>query len=251
MDYIFVIIIGLCIGSFLNVCIYRIPNEQSIAFPGSHCFKCGYELKWIDLIPVFSYIFLKGKCRKCGDKISVQYPLIELVNGIIYLLLYIKFGYSIEALKFMIFSSIMIVISMIDFKTMYVYLSTIIFTFIVGVTFFIVDWVAKGSFPLDNIIGLAIGMIVIGLIVVLTGGMGEGDIEIALVAGLFLGIKGTIFMLFTSFMIGGIVAMILLLTKRKKGKSEIAFGPYLGIAAIISAFCGNQIINIYLNSINI
>ena len=129
-------------------------------------------------------------------------------------------------------------------------MSTIIFTFIVGVTFLIVDWVAKGSFPLDNIIGLAIGMIVIGLIVVLTGGMGEGDIEIALVAGLFLGIKGTIFMLFTSIIIGGIVAMILLLTKRKKGKSEMAFGPYLGIAAIISAFCGNQIINIYLNSIN-
>ena len=81
MDYFFALIIGLCIGSFLNVCIFRIPREESISFPPSHCMTCGYKLKYRDNIPVLSYIFLRGKCRNCGEKISIQYPLIELLNG--------------------------------------------------------------------------------------------------------------------------------------------------------------------------
>ncbi|NLK95208.1 MAG: prepilin peptidase [Clostridiales bacterium] len=247
MDYIFIVIVGLCIGSFLNVCIYRIPNEQSIAFPASHCFNCNYKLKWKDLIPVFSYVILKGKCRNCGDKISIQYPLIELINGILYLCIYIQYGYSIDTVKYMILTSIMIVISIIDLKTMYVYLSTIIFSASIGVVFLIIEWVQNGKIPLDKIIGAGIGLIIIGVIVLLTGGMGEGDIEVAAVSGLFLGIKGITFMLFTSFIIGGIVAGILLFTKKKKGKSEIAFGPYLGVATIISIFVGNNLVELYLN----
>ena len=89
---ILILIIGLCIGSFLNVCIYRIPREESIAFPPSHCTSCGYELKAVDLIPVISYLFLKRKCRKCGEKISINYPLVELLNGVLYLLIFLRFG---------------------------------------------------------------------------------------------------------------------------------------------------------------
>ena len=88
--YLLVLIIGLCIGSFLNVCIYRIPREESIAYPSSHCTSCGYELKFYDLIPVLSYIFLRGRCRKCKEKVSIIYPLIEILNGLIYLVLFIK-----------------------------------------------------------------------------------------------------------------------------------------------------------------
>ncbi|WP_322413548.1 prepilin peptidase, partial [Clostridium perfringens] len=109
----FVFIIGLCIGSFLNVCIYRIQREESIAFPASHCTNCGYELKWIDLIPIVSYLFLKGKCRKCSDKISLKYPLVELLNGFLYILLFIKYGLGLNFIFFSLLVSLLIVISFI------------------------------------------------------------------------------------------------------------------------------------------
>ena len=100
MELILIFIIGLCIGSFLNVCIYRIASGESIVFPSSHCMKCGIEIKKRDLIPVISYVLLKGKCRNCGDKISIRYPLIELTNGILYILLYLsKMQLHLFALK--------------------------------------------------------------------------------------------------------------------------------------------------------
>lgn len=246
MDYLIVILLGLCIGSFLNVCIYRIPKEESIGFPPSHCTSCGYKLKLYDLIPVLSYVILKGKCRGCKEKISIQYPIIELINGVLYLLIYLQYGVSMNTIKFMLLTSVMIVIGMIDLKTKFVFTSTTIFTGLFGIVFIVIQWVTEGNIPLDNIIGGLIGFGLIGLIVVLTRGMGEGDIEIALVAGLFLGIKATIFMLFMSFILGGIVATILLI-KKKKGKDEMAFGPYLAIGTIIAIFVGEQIIKLYLS----
>ena len=246
MEYLLVLLLGLVIGSFLNVCIFRIPREESIAFPGSHCMKCGYKLKWIDLIPVFSYIALHGKCRKCGDKISIQYPIIEIANGLIYIFIYYKYGLSLECLKCMILCSLMIVIGVIDFKTKFVYMQTTIFGVISGIGFIVLDWIINKSFPIDNIAGGFLGFIFIWLIVVVTKGMGEGDIEISLVGGLFLGLKGTIFMLFSAVILGGIVSGIILLLKLKDRKAEIAFGPYLGIGAVISMFFGNEIINMYI-----
>ena len=115
-----------------------------------------------------------------------------------------------------------------------------------GIVFIVCDWVINKSFPLDNILGGLLGFVFIWLIVVITRGMGEGDIEISLVGGLFLGLKGTIFMLFSAIILGGIVSGIILLLKLKDRKAEIAFGPYLGIGAIISVFFGTQIINLYL-----
>ena len=115
MKLILIFIIGLCIGSFLNVCIYRIANGESIVFPSSHCMKCGIEIKKRDLIPVISYVLLKGKCRNCGDKISIRYPLIELTNGILYILLYLSVGFSLELFKGCIFISLLLVIAFIDF----------------------------------------------------------------------------------------------------------------------------------------
>lgn len=241
------IMFGLCIGSFLNVCIYRIPREESIVFPGSHCMKCGYELKWYDLIPVFSYISLRGKCRKCGDRISVQYPIIELLNAILYLIIYLEYGYSLDTLKFMVLVSFLIVIAVIDFKTMFVYTNTIIVGAIFGIIFTLVQWYIDKSFPLDNIYGALIGTVVIGAIVLVTHGMGEGDIEIVAVSGLFLGAKCSIFMLFSGVVLGGIVAAIILILKLKDRKDEIAFGPYLAVGSILSVLVGNQIMNWYFS----
>lgn len=247
MEAVFVLIIGLIIGSFLNVCIYRIPKEESISFPPSHCTNCGYQLKVIDLVPIFSYIFLKGKCRNCKEKISIRYPLIELVNGLLYLSVYLKFGMSVGLVKFCIFSSLLLVIGMIDFDTKYVFTSTVLFGIITGAIFIFIEWIITGNIPWDNIAGAAIGFLVIWLIVTLTHGMGEGDIDISVICGLFLGVKGISVTLFLAVILGGIVAVIILLCKLKNKKSEIAFGPYLAIGGIVSMLFASNLIDIYVN----
>lgn len=243
---ILIFILGLCIGSFLNVCIYRIQREESIVFPASHCTNCGYELKKFDLIPVISYLILRGKCRNCNDKISIKYPLIEILNGVLYLLIYCKFGFTLELFKFCLLTSLLIVIAVIDFETKYVYNSTIIFGVIFGVIFLILNWIEIRSIPWDYIIGAIIGFGFIYLIILITKGMGEGDADIAGICGLFIGIKGVIVSLFLAIVIGGIVASIILVFKIKGKKSEIAFGPYLAIGGIIASLYGQSLIDIYL-----
>lgn len=246
MDIFLVVIFGLVIGSFLNVCICRIANEESIAFPPSHCTNCGYELKAKDLIPVLSYIFLGGKCRSCKEKISIQYPIVEILNAILYIAIYLKFGFTLNLFKFCLFASILIVIGFIDFKTKYVYNSTVVFGVVSGILFAVLEWMETKSIPWNYIAGAFIGFGIIYLIVILTRGMGEGDIDIALICGLFLGIKGILVTLFLAIILGGIVATIILIFKLKERKAEIAFGPYLAIGGIIACLYGSRLIDIYL-----
>jgi len=244
---IYIIILGLCIGSFLNVCIYRIPREESISFPPSHCTNCGYNLKFLDLVPVLSYISLKGRCRKCKDKISFQYPLVEIINGIIYLGLYIKFGYTVDFFKYAVLTSLLLVIGIIDLKTKYVYRSTTITGVIIGSAFFIFNWINLNEFPIDYLLGVIIGFLIIYIIVKVTGGMGEGDIEIAAICGLFLGAKNIALVLFLSFIFGGIIGVLILILKLKGRKDEIAFGPYIVLGALVTIFIGDTIIKWYTN----
>lgn len=246
MDIFLVVIFGLVIGSFLNVCICRIANEESIAFPPSHCTNCGYELKAKDLIPVLSYIFLGGKCRSCKEKISIQYPIVEILNAILYIAIYLKFGFTLNLFKFCLFASLLIVIGFIDFKTKYVYNSTVVFGVVSGILFAVLEWMETKSIPWSYIAGAFIGFGIIYLIVILTRGMGEGDIDIALICGLFLGIKGILVTLFLAIILGGIVATIILIFKLKERKAEIAFGPYLAIGGIIACLYGSRLIDIYL-----
>ncbi len=246
MDIFLVVIFGLVIGSFLNVCICRIANEESIAFPPSHCTNCGYELKAKDLIPVLSYIFLGGKCRSCKEKISIQYPIVEILNAILYIAIYLKFGFTLNLFKFCLFESLLIVIGFIDFKTKYVYNSTVVFGVVSGILFAVLEWMETKSIPWNYIAGAFIGFGIIYLIVILTRGMGEGDIDIALICGLFLGIKGILVTLFLAIILGGIVATIILIFKLKERKAEIAFGPYLAIGGIIACLYGSRLIDIYL-----
>jgi leader peptidase (prepilin peptidase) / N-methyltransferase len=242
----FVFIIGLCIGSFLNVCIYRIQREESIAFPASHCTNCGYELKWIDLIPIVSYLFLKGKCRKCSEKISLKYPLVELLNGFLYILLFIKYGLGLNFIFFSLLVSLLIVISFIDLESKYVYSSTTIFGVVLGAIYILIGWYIGHINILNNLFGGILGFGIIYLIVIITKGMGEGDAEIAGVCGLFLGVKGILTTLFISILLGGVVASLILLFKLKDKKAEIAFGPYIAIATVIYMFLGNELLLLYL-----
>lgn len=247
---IFILILGLCIGSFLNVCIYRIPKEESIAFPASHCTRCGYELKAKDLIPVLSYLSLMGKCRSCKQKISIKYPLIEILNGVLYLFLYLEFGLTLNFIVYSLLTSLLIVISFIDLESKYIYSSTIIIGIILAGIYIIVGLYTKQTSIVNNILGGVIGYLIIYLIVIITKGMGQGDAELAGVCGLFIGVKGILVSLFIAIVLGGIVATIILLFKLKERKSEIAFGPYICIAVIIYIFVGQELLTYYFNFFN-
>ncbi|WP_196001532.1 A24 family peptidase [Clostridium sp. 1001271B_151109_B4] len=246
MEIFLVIIFGLVIGSFLNVCICRIANEESIAFPPSHCTNCGYELRVKDLIPVLSYVLLGGICRGCKEKISIQYPIVEILNSILYVAIYLKFGFTLNLFKFCLLASLLIVIGIIDLQTKNVYNSTIVFGVVSGLIFLGLEWLETRVIPWNYITGAFIGFLVIYLIVILTHGMGEGDIDIALICGLFLGIKGVLVTLFISVVLGGLVATGILVLKLKDKKAEIAFGPYLAIGGLIACLYGNSIIDFYL-----
>ncbi len=245
LEYFLVCISGLVIGSFLNVCIYRIPREESIAFPPSHCTNCNYKLKVVDLIPIFSYLFLRGRCRYCKEKISLRYPSIEVLNASLYLLIYFEFGLTLMTLRYCVLVSILIVIGMIDYDTQFVFENTTIFGVVMGVIFIIFQELAYKNGIMDFIIGGMAGFACIGVIVFITKGMGVGDIEIATVCGLFLGAKGILLGLFLAIIIGGIVAVIILALKFKKAKEKIAFGPFIAIGSLMSMLWGVQILRVY------
>ncbi|MEG2353037.1 MAG: prepilin peptidase [Clostridium sp.] len=240
-----VLIMGLLIGSFLNVCIYRIPKGESIAFPPSHCTSCGNKIKNYDLIPVFSWIFLRGKCRFCEEKISMRYSIVELFTAIIYVVLFLQFGLTMEFFKLAILISFLIVIGLIDHDTTDVYTATTWIPIFIGAVFLVYN-VCTGQDYATYIYGfLACGGI-IAFIVILTHGMGWGDAEICALCGMFLGIEKGLLMMLLSFLIGGTIAAYLIISKRKNRKDYIAFGPYIVIAAIISSIWGNSIIDCYI-----
>ena len=245
MISIFIFIIGLIIGSFLNVCIYRIPLGQSINYPPSHCMGCGNRIKWYDLIPVLSYIILKGKCRYCREKVSMQYPLIELLTGVLFLALYIEYDLSFNFVKYAILICFLIVIGMIDYNTTDVYFKTTLSGFIAGLLFLSYGAYLGGEI-VTYIYGALLGGGLISLIILLTNGMGWGDAEICAVCGLFLGFKLTAVMLFFSFVFGAIVGISLIILKKKSRKDYIPFGPSIAIAAVFTLFMGSKILMWYL-----
>ncbi|MBP2032191.1 leader peptidase (prepilin peptidase)/N-methyltransferase [Clostridium algifaecis] len=243
---IIIFIFGTIIGSFLNVCIYRIPLQESVVYTPSHCTSCGRKIKWYDLIPVASYIVLKGKCRYCGEKISKKYPIVEFVTGILYLMLYVKFGISISIVKYITFISILIVVGIIDFNTTNVYFETTIVGLISSIIF-LASYYYIG-FPVKTYVyGGILGGGLLSLIIVITkGGMGWGDMEICFVCGMFLGLELTFVMLFLSFVIGAIAAVILILSGKKSRKDYIPFGPFIAAASVITVLLGQNILNWYL-----
>lgn len=239
-----IFLVGLIIGSFLNVCIYRIPREESIVFPPSHCASCNHKLVWYDLFPVISYIILRGRCRYCNTKISIVYPIIELLNGVIYILLYIKFGLSILFIKYSILASLVIVISIIDLFTTDIYTNTIWFGTAIGIIFIIISILMKQNI-FTYIIGAIIGAGVITIIILTTKGMGWGDAELLFVIGLFLGIKLSIVTIFLSFILGGLIGSILIMLKIKSRKDYIPFGPFISAGALISILWGDILLRYY------
>nr|WP_158739163.1 A24 family peptidase [Defluviitalea raffinosedens] len=245
-----VIVIGFIVGSFLNVCVFRIPLKESIIFPPSHCMYCQHKLGILDLIPLLSFIFLKGQCRYCGKKINMQYPVIELANGMIYWILFRKFGLSYSFMFYALFSSLLLVIAVIDFRTQMIPNKLIIFGILLGTIFITIDYIINRSFLAiqNGITGFLAGALMILIIILISqGGMGAGDMKLMGVIGLFLGFRGVIMSFFLGVLLGGIIGVILLATKIKDRKAAIPFAPFLVLGTFASLYWGDQIFCWYLS----
>lgn len=239
--YIIIFLYGIVIGSFLNVCIYRLPEKENIVKIRSHCMSCGYQLKWYDLVPLFSYLFLGGKCRKCKQKISVQYPLIELLNGILYCLVFAEYGMSVESLLYALLISALITLSVIDFRTYEIPVGINIFILALGLIRVLTDYTDWLDYAVGFI--LVSGFLYIVYLITKGRGIGGGDIKLMAVCGLLLGWK----QILLSFVLGCIIGSVLHVIRMKvSGQGHVlAFGPYLSIGVIISVFAGNQLIMWY------
>lgn len=245
MSYFIIIFYGLLLGSFLNVCIYRIPNEKSIIVPRSHCMNCRKNIKWYDLIPIISYLWLKGRCRYCKSKISIQYLFVELLTPLIVIFIYNRFGLSFYFFKYIIFISFLIVISLIDLKTTNIYTITTVSGGIVALVFAIIESLIYKNGIYNYICGSLVSSLIILTIVYLTEGMGRGDIEVFALVGMFVGVKISILIILLSFVIGGLVAGTLVITKIKNRQDYVALVPFIASASFISVFWGNRIIDLY------
>ncbi|GAB6182092.1 A24 family peptidase [Desulfotomaculum defluvii] len=242
--YVFVFIIGLVVGSFLNVCIYRVPLGETVVTKPSHCLNCSTPLKPWDLVPLFSYVLLKGKCRYCGVKISWQYPLVELVTGVIFLATVFNWGISWEALAMLIFFSMLVVTTVIDLYHQIIPDGVLLVGGILGMPMVYLQSLDQLKWGLIGF--FAAGLLFLLIAIVSKGGMGGGDIKLAAVMGLYLGLKSVAIALFLSFLLGGLIGMLLLVTGIKGRKDPVPFGPFLAVGAVLSAFWGERMIDWYL-----
>ncbi len=240
--YIVIFLYGIVIGSFLNVCIYRIPQGKGIVKERSHCMSCGYQLRWYDLFPVFSYLFLRGQCRKCGAHISVQYPIVELLNGILWVCVWVKLGISADSALVSLLVSALIVLSVIDWRTYEIPLGINIIIGILGVIRIII-------YPSDiagNIIGMFAVSVPLLIILLASGGraMGGGDVKLMAAAGLFLGWKLVLIALIFGCFYGSVIHIVRM---RVSGEEHmLAMGPYLSAGILTAILFGSEIIEWYV-----
>ncbi|MFA4917033.1 MAG: prepilin peptidase [Syntrophales bacterium] len=247
--YVVIGVMGAAVGSFLNVCIYRIPEGLSIVFPSSHCPKCGQSIKFRDNIPVISYLALRGRCRYCQERISLQYLLIELITAIMALLLFWKFGLSLEFLFSFIFTCSLIVITVIDIYHQIIpdliTLPGIPIFFLVAV--FFMDLRLK-----EALLGILLGggsLYVVAFVYELLTkreGMGGGDIKLLAMLGAFLGWKSLLFILLFSSLLGASIGVTLMMIKGKDMKYAVPFGPFLSLAAVAYIFFGSYFMCVFL-----
>ncbi len=249
--YFLAFIWGTIWGSFYNVCIYRIPNKISIAYPPSHCPVCGHKLKWYDNIPVISYIMLRGRCRYCGTKISPRYPLVEALTGLISILVLWRASSILEYFIYFFLSGCLLVISFIDWDTFTIPDTISYSLLVIGLVLLFLQLLPVKI--LDGIIGLLFGG-GLPLIIAITfekikkmeqPALGGGDIKLFAITGTFMGLYGVLFTMIIGSILGIIVGYpLVLLTGKKVDEEElrekryIPFGPFIAVAAIITYLIG-------------
>jgi leader peptidase (prepilin peptidase) / N-methyltransferase len=240
-----VLAFGLIIGSFCNVVIYRLPRGKSIVTPSSQCQSCGRFIRPWDNIPLLSYFILKGRCRFCREPISVRYPAVEFTSGLLFILLYIEFGFSILFAVYALIASALLVVALIDLN--HKVIPNIITLPGMAVGLGLSGWVLPIT-PLTSLFGLLIGGTLFYLIALVSkGGMGGGDIKLIAMIGAFLGWQGALFTIFSSALLGALVGMMLMLLGKKGRKDKVPFGPFLSCGAILFMLSGDDLIHWYLD----
>lgn len=241
--------VGATIGSFINVCIDRLPKEQSIVSPPSHCPHCQRKLQPLELIPILSYLIIGGRCRTCGEKIPLRVLWVEIGTGVLFILIWRRFGWSWDMFLTSFYSLFLILLGMIDMEHQRV-LNSITYPAI-GISLLFIPLFHMGT-PWKYITGGLLGFGVLFLIALLSSGaMGIGDIKLALFIGLITGYPEIILTLFLAFVAGGLIAGILLLLDEISLKDPIAFGPFLALGGMITLLYGDSILSWWLKRIGL
>jgi leader peptidase (prepilin peptidase) / N-methyltransferase len=262
-------LIGLLIGSFLNVCILRIPKEESIVHPASHCPKCNAAIKPYDNIPVLSWIALGGKCRNCKTKISAMYPAVELLTGVLFFLSYRFFGVSLEGVKWALLCALLVVLTATDIRERILPNIVNLVGFIAGlaISFFMLPtdgaalWLSNRLFDFppprpvislaDALLGAFVGAGLLWIVgegyFKLRGkeGMGLGDVKMMGMVGVFLGLKRTLLTVLVGSLLGSVIGIIIVLAARKGRDYELPFGAFLGLGALLTVFFGSPLLTWY------
>lgn len=244
VSYLLMFIIGIVVGSFLNVLIYRLPAGESIISPPSSCPHCGTHIKFYDNIPILSYIILRAKCRHCRNPISIQYPMVEMTNGAGYLFLAWRFGLSIETIMYAFLLSSMIVVSVIDLHHKIIPDVITLPGIVIGIvgSIFFLPTGFKASLT-----GILLGGGLFFLVAVVSrGGMGGGDIKLIAMIGAFLGWTDVLITIILASFIGSIAGIGLMIFLGKDRKYPVPFGPFLSIGGIITLFFSREIISWYM-----
>lgn len=239
VPYCLAALFGIFVGSFLNVCILRIPAGESIVTTPSHCPHCGKRLHWYELVPLLSWLAQRGTCRGCKAPISAQYPLIELANGVLWVLCCAVLGFSLDTLLCCAMTSALLVLSVIDGRTQEIPPGINYFIFALGVLRTLLapaDWKnhVAGFFAISLFL----------LVLALLGGMGGGDVKLMAAAGLFLGWKAIIFAFFTGCIVGAVIHVARM--KLCNASRRLAFGPYLSVGIAVAMLWAEPLIGWYL-----
>lgn len=244
-----VFLFGLCIGSFLNVCIYRVPAGQSIVHPGSTCPGCRQPIRFYDNIPLLSYLLLRGRCRRCGIAIPLRYPLVEALTGFFALITYLTFGPTLTALVHFVFAAALLTVTFIDIDHR-------IIPDVISLPGIVVFFIASFWLPTVSWLDAALGVLIGGgsLLAIAWGyrlatgkeGMGGGDVKLLAMIGAMIGWQGVLFTIFAASATGTLAGVLHMLQTRSRDlKTAIPFGPFLAIGALVYLFWGDPLIEWY------
>jgi leader peptidase (prepilin peptidase)/N-methyltransferase len=241
-------LLGLCIGSFLNVCIHRLPLKQSVVHPRSRCPSCGYVLRWYDNLPVLSYVMLRARCRSCGLPISLQYPLIEAITAVVFVAHWYAFGATVMLPVRLLFGSALIVLFMIDLE--HQILPDVIT--LPGIVSGLVLSLVLPPGILESFLGVLLGGGLLWAIAELwyrlrkVEAMGFGDVKMLAMVGAWLGVKMVVLTFVLSSMMGGLIGVVLLASRRADMATRVPFGTMLAVAALIASLYGGPLVAWYL-----
>lgn len=249
-EYGVIFVLGTLLGSFANVCIYRLPQRLSVVFPGSHCPCCQEALRPWHNIPLLSYMLLRGQCATCKTAISLRYPLVELGNGLLYVLLYHYYRFSAPGVVFALFATALLIVSCIDIAYTIIPDAITLPGIMVGIcTSLWLTPVGVGNAVLGILVGggLFLLMAVLSVAILQREGMGGGDIKLIAMIGAFLGWHAVLVTIFLGAVLGALVGTALILLRRQGRKEPVPFGPFLAIGALLAMARGETILTWYFS----